>query len=406
MTDIPSTEMETQLRVLMNAAAGDPPRRISVDAVRRGAARRRTATYLAAAAAVVLVGGAGVALAAQPGRSAPAAAAGAAAGGVPRFYIVQTSNGKGVETQVRARATSRVTAKVRCPSASPTVQLDSVTAAARQTFFLVCEDVSQPTYPFTVLSSQVYRFRVTNAGHIRGYAVVRGGALTGLAALSVAVTPDGSELAVSVAPGAAPRGRISPPEVIMINTVTGSHATWHGAPDTPGTIRYPVYDLSLSSNGKKMAFLTQPHCIRKKGSTCKVSGGEQERIVGKASAGGQLSSARVVFRQSSLMRISVGYINDTTMTPDGSLITVAEVSWPFGYVSVVHVSVATGKQVAVVYRMHTGDGFSYRTFSADASGRHFLLDAGPSKASINGWIDNGHLVRLKPAGDSVGWEVW
>jgi hypothetical protein len=406
MNDVPSTDMETQLRVLMNAAAGDPPRRISVDAVRRGAARRSTVTYLAAAAAVVLLGGAGAALAAQPGRSAPAAAAAASASGVPRFYIVQAFSGKAGEPRVRARATGRVTAKVRCPSASPTVQLDSVTAAARQTFFLVCEDVSQPTYPYTVLSSQVYRFRLTNAGHIRGYAVVKGGALTGLSAQSVAVTPDGSELAISVAPGATPRGGISRPEVIMINTATGSHATWQGAPDTPGTIRYPVYDLSLSSNGKKMAFLTQPHCIRKKGSTCKVGGGEQERVVGNASAGGQLSSARVVFRQSSLMRISLGYINDTAMTPDASLITVAEVDWPVGHVSVVHVSVASGKQVGVVYRMHTGDGFSYRTFSADASGQHLLLDAGPSKAAINGWIDNGHLVRLKPAGDSVGWEVW
>jgi hypothetical protein len=406
MTDIPSAEMETQLRVLMNAAAGDPPRRISVDVVRRGVARRRTATYLAAAAAIVLLGGAGAALAAQPGRSAPAAAAGASAAGVPRFYIVQTFNVKGGETQVRARQTGRVTAKVHCPSASPTVQLYSVTAAADQRFFLVCQTVSQPKSPSTVLSSQIYRFRVTNAGRITGYAVVKGGALTGLSVGSVAVTPDGSELAVAVAPGATPRGAISPPEVIMINTATGSHATWHGAPDTPGTIRYPVYDLSLSSNGKKMAFLTQPRCIRKKGSACKVSGGEQERIIGQASAGGQLSSASVVFRQSSLMRISVGYINDTTMTPDGSLITVAEVSWPFGYVSIVHVSVTTGRQVGVVYRMHTGDGFSYRTFSADASGRYFLLDAGPSKASINGWIDNGRLIRLKPAGDNVSWEVW
>jgi hypothetical protein len=35
-----------------------------------------------------------------------------------------------------------------------------------------------------------------------------------------------------------------------------------------------------------------------------------------------------------------------------------------------------------------------------------MRDAGPSKASINGWIDNGRLIRLKPAGDNVSWEVW
>src|SRR5258708_38646398 len=56
--------------------------------------------------------------------------------------------------------------------------------------------------------------------------------------------------------------------------------------------------------------------------------------------------------------------------------------------------------------MHTGNGFSYRCFSSDPSGRHFILDAGPTSGAVNGWIDHGRLVRLKPAGDNVTFEVW
>ena len=56
--------------------------------------------------------------------------------------------------------------------------------------------------------------------------------------------------------------------------------------------------------------------------------------------------------------------------------------------------------------MHTGNGFEYRCFSSDPSGRHFILDAGPTSGAINGWIDHRRLVRLKPAGDNVDFEVW
>jgi hypothetical protein len=108
------------------------------------------------------------------------------------------------------------------------------------------------------------------------------------------------------------------------------------------------------------------------------------------------------------MRIAVGYINAAVISQDGSIVTVAEVAWPAGYISVAQVSATTGKQVHVVFRMHTGDGFSYQTFAADPSARHFILAAGPADGPTrNGWIDHGRLIRLKPVdGRNVGWEVW
>jgi hypothetical protein len=68
---------------------------------------------------------------------------------------------------------------------------------------------------------------------------------------------------------------------------------------------------------------------------------------------------------------------------------------------------ATGRQLRVVYRMRTGNGFLYRFFGSDPSGRHLLLNAGPTSGTVNGWIDHGRLIRLKPAdGSNVFYEVW
>jgi len=53
-----------------------------------------------------------------------------------------------------------------------------------------------------------------------------------------------------------------------------------------------------------------------------------------------------------------------------------------------------------------GSGPRLRSGSSDPSGRHFILDAGPTSGAVNGWIDHGRLVRLKPAGDNVDFEVW
>ena len=57
--------------------------------------------------------------------------------------------------------------------------------------------------------------------------------------------------------------------------------------------------------------------------------------------------------------------------------------------------------------MDTGNGFMFRFFSSDPSGRYLLLDAGPTSGTANGWIDNGRLIPLTPAdGGNVFYEAW
>ena len=246
------------------------------------------------------------------------------------------------------------------------------------------------------------------AGRIGGYSLVPGGLLSRLAVGTIAVTADGSRLAFSVSPAKGVAGE-RPDSIVVLNTRTGARRVWQGSSGKPGTIRYSVMSLSMAASGREAVFLTQPRCVPAPGGPkCHVRGGEEVRALDLSSRGGQVSDSRLLVRQASLMRIAIGYINAAVVSPDGSLVTLAEVDWPAGYISIVQVSSVTGKQVGVVYRLRTGDGFSYANFGADPSARYFILAAGRSRGPIkNGWIDHGRLIRLWPRdGSDVAWEVW
>jgi len=259
--------------------------------------------------------------------------------------------------------------------------------------------------------SRIYRFQLTRTGRIRGYVPVRGGRLTGPFVRDIAVTPDGAEVAVTVFAGQT-QGPAALPEVIVINTRTGGHALWRSVRPVPGTIFYPVYGLSLTADGKELAFLSQPRCVRGRNAPkCHVRGGEEVRDVGHAATGGSLATARILLRQSQVMRLSTSYINAAVISPDGATITMAivgNVSGPVlpDSVSIRQVASSGTRHLRIVYRMVTGLGFSYDAFGADPSVRHFLFDAGPASGTINGWVNHGRLVRLRPAGNTVNFEVW
>ncbi len=146
--------------------------------------------------------------------------------------------------------------------------------------------------------------------------------------------------------GRVPSGSPVSANVLVINTRTGARAEWSASPAKPGTIRYPVFDISLTANGRELVFLTQPRCVRgQHAPKCHVSGGEEVRALSPADRGGQVNSSRLFVKQSSIMRLAIGYINAAVISPDGSLVTVAEVGWPAGFVSIAQVSATTGKQV-------------------------------------------------------------
>jgi len=373
--------------------------------VRGPAARRRGTGWVAVAVVAVLLAGAGVAVFTRA--AGPLRAPGPLPAGVPRYYVQQSfGGGSGPAPVVRSTATGAVTDTVRSPWRQ--ARITDIAAGSDQTFFMVCQGITGNGVHPVATGSRIYRFRVTSSGRIGGYSLVRGGMLAGRQAGGLAVAADGPEVAVTTGPAAAP-GAAGSAEVMVINTRTGAHAVWHNAPAVPGQMGSGVGDLSLTADGRELAFLGIPRCIR---GPCRPTGnGEEVRAVSPAGQGGNLGNSRLLLRQSALVPLATGYIDGAVISPDGSSVTVVEMNTPGGspdnIISVVQVSAATGRQLSVRYHVDTGNGFSYRFFGSDPSGRYLLLDAGPASGTVNGWIDDGRLVQLTPAnGSNIFYEAW
>ena len=418
-------ELEAKLRVLMDIAAGEPRRQVSVDAVRRGVVRRRRAASAAAAAALVLASAVGVAVAAQraePGhRSAGPVTGGHSRSvtvpgrsGVPRYYLVRSvipNNGRTAnreETTVRATATGAVRAHIRCPLSAPYVITWPVAPAGNQNFFLVCQRATGPQSYAKVLESRIFQFHVTSSGRVTRELPVRGGLLGRLLVHSIAATPDGSEIAAIVYPGAHPPDlHRTPPDVIVIDTRTGARAIWHGAPPVSGKTVYWPQDISLTADGQRLVFLTAPQCFQ---TGCTTHGGQQMRVIIRpASSGGQLNSAGVLVDLNSVLRLSSAGVMDAVISPDGSTLALAVMGTLTGKprpdsVSVVQIPATGQRRLGFVYRLPQGDSFSF--FSADPPGSHFLLGTGTPNGLLDGRIDNGRLIPLRPDPSIVQDMVW
>lgn len=401
----PASELEWQLRKLMELAAGEPTRQITIDVVRH-LARRRTIAAVVAALAVLLIGGAGAAVAARTGGQPPVGTRGLPSG-VPRYYYEQgyTNASKPLDV-IRATASGAITATVRCPNHGRPMTAAPV---GLHTFFILCKRPPQPTA--VASQSRIYGFQLSASGRITRYFPVRGGALGALNAGGLTVTADGSRVAVFVPAGSS--GRSSPTETIVIDTRTGARTAWLWPKQILGKVFFDPGEASFTGNGKELAVLGAARCIRGKNAPkCKSTAGEEVRAYDIAGRGGQIGHGQILLRQSSIMPLSLGFINDFVISLDGSTLTLTEVGQSgqgidSGFAEVLAVSAHDSKNRRVIFKMNTGNGFLYRFFSADPFRRHFILDAGPTSGSKNGWIDRGRLVPLKPiAGDNIGNEYW
>jgi hypothetical protein len=429
--------MERQLRDLLIAEAGDPPHRVTVEAVRRRAIRRRAAQAGAASLAVILAVGLGVAVSAGILRFGTSAARGAGEqAGPPRYYVTQYFDPKArnLVMAVRARVSGRVTAVVGDPMPGPGSSCGQgtagVAAADDQTFFMTCSvwrsapaPARRPGLPrqfrrpgkITSIQSRIYRFQVTSAGRITGYSLVKGSTLNGWAD-NIAVTADGSEVAAEVI--ALPRsGRMAtnqvPEGILVINTRTGSRALWHTGPFVPGAVQY-VYatNLSFTGDGRDLVVLG-PRCRQSRSLVdCNGHSNMQVRAYSPADAGGSLQDGQVLLQDSALKPHGTS-LSNAFISPDGSAVTAVLTDCPphgACTLTVARIPVGTGQQPRVLYQVHSGtrfQGIFERLFSSDPSGRYLILDAGAGNARVNGWIDHERLVPLAPANGNIPeYEAW
>jgi hypothetical protein len=164
-------------------------------------------------------------------------------------------------------------------------------------------------------------------------------------------------------------------------------------------------DFTFTGNGRELEFVGAARCPQAKRTGC-----EELRAVSLATAGGQLDGSRLLLRLSALARSHGDYFEPAIITTGGSTLTAAvqrnqnslsQSLWVIQY------SAATGRLLRVLYRLPTGNGFSYGFLSSDPTGRHLLFNAGPASGQVNGWIDHGQLIRLKPAyGNYIAYETW
>jgi hypothetical protein len=399
--------MDSQLRNLLDIAAGEPPHQVTVGGVRRTLVRRRITASVAAALAVVLVGGAGVAVSSVVTGAAPTSATSSKN---PPPYYLQT----GGRTLIRSTATGAITGRVHCPGHGS--RLDSAAVAGPSTFFVSCGKLVRTGPRSQTYISEIYRFTLTSKGRITGYDQVRGGTLTGSEVYQMAASPDGSELALAA-------GGIGGPayKIVVINAGTGSHTTWTQTAGKPSQVSFVVRDLSFTgsspSQGTRLVFLVSVSCDSHL-SGCK-SPVSEVRELSPAGPGTLLPKTTLLFKLAALAAPKTSVMQAVQVSPDGSVVTVVLVTYnqpgkskPLGVLSVVQASARSGKVLRVLYQAQAARSYaSFQFFSADSSGRYLLLgyDFGSTLASgplTSGWLDQGKLVPLPHSGTDIGSELW
>jgi hypothetical protein len=410
------TSVLDQLTDAMSAAASTVRDRElrPLIAPRRRRQQPAWAAPVAAAAAMVVVIGLAVSVShglfgtGQPGGPGRLPAA------PHRFYL--STDLATWKTVVRTTATGKVTAAVPVPSVAVTGPVAPALASAENGTFYIA------AFQRGVRGEQIYRFRLTAAGHVTGFARLPGGALRpGWAADALAASPDGSRVAVG-AYYQFGHGRFGPQrsdQLIVINTATGAQGLWRGGSPGPGYTFFRVASLSWTGDVRELAVL---------GEWCRVAsdpGGEscprgerqaQLRAINPAGPrGGSVLAGRLLLRQAPHT-----YLAQALASPDGSVITAMvlrgkiagnpEISGMYPrHLTIEEISPGTGRLLGVRYRRDLGDTSAVSdamadplTLIADPAGRALILDGGICNRGctneFNGWLDGGRLVPLRPAG--------
>jgi hypothetical protein len=322
------------------------------------------------------------------------------AAGPPRYYVSVATTG----IQVRKTATGAVTARIPTPLVRPGglgAYGVGVAAGDGGREFVVGYtppphvDYTPPPHVIAV-QTRLYSFHLTSTGRVAGLSLVKGGLLhgaeVGLGAGALAVSPDGSKVALAVYRLASHSGA----EIVVINLRTGARAYWAGGLHRPG-LNFGIPSISWTPGGGSLVFLSQwCQTVVATGFCAKGKHDAEVRELRVTAAGGRLSASAILLSESA----RYPNIVQARLTPDGKALTMVVLGPPYlGKFSpvpqdlrVIQAPLAGGGQPRLLYRGVTGP-HAVVSLSADASGRHLLLTW-----RLNGWIDHGRLRPLAPRG--------
>lgn len=360
---------------------------------------------------------------AGPPRTAVAPPAGTSKS-APRYYVTV---GYDDQALVRSAATGKVTGTVP-------LKFFNADAAVAPTSVNGVYYVAGYT---DMTSEKIYRFTLTGAGKVTGFAEVAPAPVPGSPIIAMAVSPDGTKLAV------ASSYLLSSSKITVITLRGGATRTWSGGLDKKGYQSWDVTELSWAGD-KDLAF-SALWCQRELDST-QVCGGavhgvrhySQLRVLNVTRPGDGLSQSTVLLGQSK----DFPYIATAVLSPNGDYTTSVVLSGPVKYsapgtvpdqLTVWRLAIATpasgGPRTEVqvtgvqgqpptgaIYQRPTGATSGW-LLSPDSTGARLLLSGaatfihgeGPPKLrnkGFDGEISNGKLISLPPASGELYGQAW
>jgi hypothetical protein len=302
----------------------------------------------------------------------PALPAAAADAGMPEYYIVSAPDALTTNAlQVRSSTTGKVISSVAQPAGCVTSTYQIAATGSDRDFFVSCLTTSR--------NAAFYRLHISAQGVITAFTPMPVSAPSNVFVTGLAVTPDGSKLAIGLENSKTGAASI---EVVML--ATGATRTWAGPHMNRPT------ELTWADNGRELGFWTWGL-----------------RVLDVGAAGSSLSSAHLIL--SGLYGSDL--VQDAMLSPDGTTI-IAYVSYQeSSHVrttknsrigGIVEIDARTKKPLRVLIAQHpqgNSKGWYITPFelgAIDSTGNHLLV-----AAHQFGRLDRGRFTALPGDQDQV-----
>jgi hypothetical protein len=377
---------------------------------RRSVRVRAWLAPVAAAAAVALVIGLAVTITGHVhSLREPQSSASATASAPPRYYAQAYGGNLGGQVLVRSVVTGAITGRPANPAAAVNPQLKT---AAPVEVAAAPDDRTFYVEYFLESRTMLYSFGITDRGSVTSMTLVKGGVLnaegSALDIANLAVSPDGTSLALTVDTTYSARTPAVADEIIVLDLRTGTRRVWQGGLNKSGSL-FSIQSLSWAGTGT-LDFLST--WCTPSNTPCASSDDDnwdaQIRSLNVASGRGSLADSIVRLRESA----TYPHIASMVADQQGSLSVVVltspdKAAYAPATVIVDKVQASSGALQQVLYHRsfnHTSAVNSYK-IGADPTGRYLTLSISAGINYLDGWLDQGVLrpIPVSSAGYSIAW---
>jgi hypothetical protein len=353
------------------------------------AAGFRVAIPVAAAAAVLLVAGLMVAARSLFAVAPPFADAGTRTS-PPPYYVEIDANDKVI---VQSTATGRRTDVVTPPAwvqANSSADAAVAVSADGRTFVAAYND-------WDSVRTSLFRFTLTGSGEVAGFSRIRTGRLPGLTEPSLAISPDGTQIALAGIPDKSPlQASSGPPRLVVADLRTGRVRAWPGLAGTGATdsIQDPAWvtDQTL----RFLVATCRGYRDVPYNAACAYAGpAGREWTLNVPRGRAALGSGRVLV---ALPGVTAQALSGRGARSQG--VTALELLRSGG-IQVARYDVRTGRRLKILYRGRGAwkSNYFYAGLAVDGSGNHLLISE--DLGSFFGWIGDRRFHRL-PVHDLYG----